>query len=347
MVDNRFHYDEELLEECTRSALAGFVSENTTTSSRAVELDQSCLHLFLQHTDHYRRHQEAKEGYRYRLYDEGNGYDISDSLRNFVRNAVFVHEHNRQAGNGFKVALNRFAHMDLNTILESGEDVEPFHRQLRSRSYGYGYHPIRPFGQSHTDVSESNTFETTHDEDTMFEELTEEKIHKISADLAIGKGSYNKMTPKHHKKKYYEDAADMVVEMPMDNQERFEASYVKDTSGDGTLFSIHRNSNKKTRKHHKSHAAIDANSEESFSTYLNWATEDNPGTSFDPFDMFEKDIFCLTKTSCNRSVNLCCLLSVDGVPIVHDAFDQVSAVSIILTFVSRNMDYSYHFHVMV
>lgn len=266
MVDNSFHYDADLLGECSRSALADFVSERPTTGRRAVEFDQSCILLFSLHASHYTLYDGGSEDRnRYLRHDKAKGYVISESLRNFVRNAVFVREHNQQSVNGFKVALNRFAHLDLNSVLGSDEGVEFHQRHLRSRNYGYGY----------------NQTSTISDEDTVFEELSEQRIYQIAADLEIGKGAYNKMNPKKHKKKkkYYENLPDVAVEMPMNNQGPFEATYVKDASGDGTLFSLRRNPNEKSRNYDKSQTVVDAsNYKKSFSTYLNWATNENPGT---------------------------------------------------------------------
>jgi hypothetical protein len=262
MVDSRFHYDDRLVEDCSKSGLADFVFERKAANHRAVQLDQSCVVLFTQHAVHYTLRADGVDKHLRRSGEQG--YEISDSLRNFVRNLVFVHEHNQQSEYGFTVALNRFAHLDLNSVLASDAETDLHQRYLRTRDDGRCQ-------------NQTSSFDNT---DMVFEELSEQRIHQIAADMAIGHGAYNKMNPKKHKKEksYYKNLPDVAIEMPMNNQDPFEATYAKDGDGNGALYSLRSNPNAAYRKSSKVQTVTDANEFKNFSTYLNWATNENPGT---------------------------------------------------------------------
>jgi hypothetical protein len=282
MVDSLFHYDDRLLEECSKSALADFVFERKTTNHRAVQLDRSCVALYTQHAAHYTLHDGKVIDTHLRRNGE-QGYEISDSMRNFVRNVVFVHEHNQQSENGFTVALNRFAHLDLNSVLASESETDLHQRYLRTRDDGRSQNQTSSFDNS----------------DKVFEELSEQRIHQIAADMAIGHGAYNKMNPKKHKKEksYYKNLPDVAIEMPMNNQDPFEATYAKNGDGNGALYSLRSNPNAVYRKSSNSQTVSDANKNNDFSTYLNWATDENPGTFF-----CMRSAVDLSKTSVSNSL---------------------------------------------
>jgi hypothetical protein len=306
MTHRTFEYDDNLLIECASSSLAA------PEQHEYKYLDRSCRVLFEQHSKHYRRQHDAASS------------QLDVRLENFIRSVVFVHQHNSRATSGWashrhhEVALNQFSDMDLTAPFTpashaSPDDASSIPWQLRQVR---DHPPTRPLQNSNDNLFVSDRVRTPS---TTFLDSSE-SILRIAADLAIGKGSFNKMNPKkehtsHHSNQHIttQEFSTHVINLPMDHPFAFQSPDVQHSPEyDGALISIKENPS--YHHHHKtqpwspnlvdpdaSTSAIgdnddisfeEANPMDDFSTFLNWATADNP----------------------------------DGVPIVNDSFDQVCMV---------------------
>jgi len=302
MTDRPFIYDQRLLEQCAESNLAAEISKESedprsfqdTIPGRPFEHDESCLQLFHRYAEHYQRSYDASD------YNLGRGgcnegkesgsvnltYRVGKKLRSFVSNAVFVHSHNKEAGllKQHRVTLNRFSDVDLDEVLASEDIWNDYGRHLWEE-------------QVWDEANEDDFSEAWSKESGVITRLsTEEIIYDIAADLAIGKGSMNKLNPKKHTRD--EPLPDKFLRVPVDGQEDpFETPELDNPDLDGSLLSIKRNHHLPKNKAspdddvHDDEPAVDGD----FSTYLNGATADNP----------------------------------DGIGIVNPPFDQVSMVQVI------------------
>jgi hypothetical protein len=319
MTEHRFEYDQILLEECAGSSLAAFVTKNKNLGKirdtrPRVRFDASCRTLFSQHAEHYGRQHSLEEQRYERIILNGSesthNYTIGKTIENFVRNVVFVNEHKNDARVEVRheVDLNRFADMDLETVLGSGEKSSHEQRWLRTwDSRKQRHRDLR--SQSTTLVDDDLTLsgESLHENlDHLFPgvitPLSDVASILDAADLGLGHGSFNKMSPKSKHKKKYEILTDTYLDVPMDQQKQFQTPDVDFPEDDGALLSIKRNRDMKRNRHDpvaekEDVSVLDANpDEDGFTTHLNWANSDNP----------------------------------DGVPIVHDAFDQVCPPRIVV-----------------
>ena len=293
MTERRFLYDEGLLEACAKS-----IGEEHASELPPDRFDESCQTLFSQYSKHF-------YGDGHFLRSRGGGLSV------FVRNVRFVHEHNTAKDATYSVALNRFA----DSHLLWSEDADENHRQLRKSSHHHGSHKHHKDDDSVYEsldlpgLDADNPLAQYHGilDGVLVKELSDPKvIMEVAANLAVGKGGkghLNKYKPSihtgKHKNKLYDILQDRSVDVPLANQEEFQAPEgTFSESNEGGLLSIKRNPEydrqndpdaKNLDVHDASHAKDD------FSTYLNWATADNP----------------------------------DGVPIVHDSFDQVGIVCMI------------------
>lgn len=357
MTDRAFGYDEELLRQCATSNVAAFaISHAPTTKSTAsrhhsavVEVettnaslrdgennksdDESCLQLFQDHADHYGRHCAPADG-SFEIIaeirpssrkgaaaaEQEASYRLGNKFHNFVRSVVFVHEHNNSSDNNnttdgdtksHRVTLNRFADFRVDQVLpvESVWDDLDRSRHLLWEAQPGTFWDYGAFGDDRFEEVWSS------DGGVITSLSSSDMIRNVAANLAIGHGSMNKLKPKHekhHKKSKPDDdtAVDRNIELPLDDMDAFETPIVDDPMLDGVLLSIkeskqHRYDRKKHNYDSKHDLKVDATvvktvdeddvrdepSVGDFETYLDWATTVNP----------------------------------DGVAIVHDSIDQVSA----------------------
>jgi hypothetical protein len=306
MAGRAFTYDDKLLRECAGSNLAAFVATDASEDnpiqgagsfyveiSSANDDDKSCISLFKQHAAHYNR-QQLPEDVRLEQILSGNhtvsssstvSYRLGKKLHNFVRNVAFVNDHNFVAeGQSHRVTLNRFADLHTSEVIGSNRQWDqPTDRHLlweNEKVWEYG-------------AFDDDDFQAAWGgEEGVITSLSSSRmIRDVAANLAIGKGSINKLTPKHKKEKRDDDDSFKIIEVPLDDPEAFEAPSTDDSILDGTLMSI--KESQKHRHYRKHPASMHNNTADSFETNLDWATTNNP----------------------------------DGVGIVHGAFDQVSASS--------------------
>jgi Cathepsin propeptide inhibitor domain (I29) len=139
MSHKPFFYNDDLLKECAISNFAARLvlpassaSSGTTnqvlgsvSDESAVTVDASCRLLFEQHALHFGRRPVAGPNND----DDGDGDDYTTRIHNFVRNVVFVHNHNTAAAAAatmHRVGLNQFSDLRLNEILPiaSSEDMD-------------------------------------------------------------------------------------------------------------------------------------------------------------------------------------------------------------------------------
>ena len=244
MTEWRFEYDEDLLDAC-----AG--------SPKEKPVDASCMSLFIQHQRHFHGVDP--------VLGENLAPHMHRKLDNFVRNVRFIHGHNGLENGGHKVALNRFADYNLDTVLSS-DDVGDWHRWLRA---------------------EEDSLESTFLESNMQSDLAGvltpladiESIKGVAANLTIGKGSFNKLQPSHHShkssKKLYDTLSDTFVDIPVSpEQGEFQTPQNEGSDSDGGLLSVKRNPDYRRRR--QGVPVHDANPQRGFDVYLNWATQDNP-----------------------------------------------------------------------
>jgi hypothetical protein len=302
MTGRAFTYDDKLLRECAGSNLAAFVASEAPRDnpiqgvyaeiSSATD-DDSCISLFRQHAAHYGR-QHSPEDERLERLSSGNNtvsfpvsYLLGQKLHNFVRNVAFVYDHNFVAeGQSHRVALNRFADLHSSEVIGSNQQWDqPTDRHLlweNEKVWEYG-------------AFDDDDFQAAWGgEEGVITSLSSSRmIRDVAANLAIGKGSSFKLTPKHKKHKHHDDDDSFkIIEVPLDDPEAFEAPSTDDSILDGTLMSIKESHE---HRHHRKHperfnTTMHNNTADSFETTLDWATTNNP----------------------------------DGVGIVHAAFDQVS-----------------------
>jgi hypothetical protein len=311
MASHAFTYDEKLLRECAGSNLAAFVASQASRDNpiqdagsfygeiSSTDDDNSCISLFKQHAAHYDRQNSPEDAQFERISSVNNtrsfplSYRLGKKLHNFVRNVAFVYDHNVVAkGQSHQVALNRFADLDTSEVIGSNRQ--------------WDQHTDRHLLWENKEDWEYGAFDDNDDFQSawggqvgVITSLSSSRmIRDVAANLAIGKGSINKLTPKHRKHHKHDDDDDdsyKIIEVPLDDPESFEAPSTDDSILDGALMSIkesHRH--KHNRKHpERSNTTMHNNTVDSFETNLDWATTNNP----------------------------------DGVGIVHGAFDQVSASS--------------------
>ena len=305
MTDVAFVYDQKLLEQCAGSNLAAAVSKASedshsfqdTIAGKPLGHDESCLLLFRQYAEHHGRVYDAADYNMDRIVsNEGKvkssvNYRVGKKLRSFVNNAIFVYKHNKETDptKQYHVTLNRFSDMDLDEVLAS-QDVWNDHGRLLWEEQEEDLSKV--WDETNVD----DFFQAWSGEDGVITRLSSKQIIcDVAADLAIGKGSMNKLNPKTQKRD--EPLPDKTLNVPVDGQEDpFQTPDVDDPELDGSLLSIKRNHNHPKHKVisndelHEDEPAVNRD----FNTYLNWATTDNP----------------------------------DGVAIVNPPFDQVSSVCV-------------------
>jgi hypothetical protein len=304
MASRAFTYDEKLLKECARSNLAAFIAsqaprDNPLQYAGYTEIsstdDSSCISLFKQHAAHYGRQHSPEDVLQLEPLPSGDNsgsspvsYRLGTKLQNFVRNVAFVYDHNVAAkGLSHRVALNRFSDLHTSEVIGSNRQWDQHtERHLlweNVKNWEYGAFDDDDFqaawgGKVGAITSLSSS----------------QMIRDVAAHLAIGKGSYNKLKPKHKKHKHDVDDSHVIM-IPLDDPDAFETPATDDSILDGALMSIKESRGHKfNRKHPEEfNSTTHNNTVDSFETNLDWATTNNP----------------------------------DGVGIVHDAFDQVSASS--------------------
>lgn len=298
MTDSPFRYDEALLRACASSnpesqtaslndphtvsqtlsaADTSFLLrlEEDTIRSTAKSAKDCCIVLFRQHAEHYGR--RIPLGGTRAMTDD---YNVFQRFQNFVQNVVFVHEHNTEAcrhPEQHTVTLNRFSDQKMDEVLPDS-DSDAGHVWPHGRSLWESW----PFSEDGDEWNLENEGVLTH-------LSSPEMIYDVSANLAIGHGSMNRLKPKK-KKTTVQDGPSQVLRIPVNDPVQLQPFQVLegyDSDNDGALLSI------KMSKHYKRSkaAVVDQTEEEKtddYGTYLNWATGSNP----------------------------------DGVPIVHGAFDQ-------------------------
>jgi hypothetical protein len=308
MAGRAFIYDDKLLRECAGSNLAAFVvieapRDNPIQDAgflyaeiSSTDDDNSCISLFKQHAAHYNR-QQLPEDVRLERILSGNNtrnspvsYCLGKKLHNFVRNVAFVYDHNFVAeGRSHRVTLNHFADLHSSEVIGSNHQWD----QSTGRHLLWENEKVWEYG-----AFDDDDFQAARGgEEGVITSLSSSRmIRDVAADLAIGKGSIHKLTPKHKKHKHRDDDDSFkIIEVPLDDPEAFEAPSTDDSILDGTLMSIKESHE---HRHHRKHperfnTTMHNNTADSFETNLDWATTNNP----------------------------------DGVGIVHAAFDQVSTSS--------------------
>jgi len=332
MTERRFVYDERLFDECAHSLLAAATTDDDAAEGNDDGVDESCRTLFRLHAAHYGRrlsvtssdNGDANDGNK-----EGEEQEEGKRLDAFLKNVVFVYEHNNNNNNNndgrlqqqpdrHHVALNRFSDRSPDEIFvddeENGETggsiwEDRVVRRLVERDY-----------DDDGGDAEDGFVTPLQDEETIL------GIAEASGSLpamGIGKGSMNKLTPKKIERIYDDSKVLVVPKTPGETPRPFhsdgEVAEDVDPSNayDGSILSIRKNKpgmlgeadddddvddddvdgvpddddvDAKDEEGYDESGVYDAE-EDPFASHLNWATEDNP----------------------------------DGVPIVHDAFDQVRA----------------------
>jgi hypothetical protein len=305
MAGRAFTYDDKLLRECAGSNLAAFVATDASEDNLKQNAeflnaeissadDKSCISLFKQHATHYNRQHSPEDAQLEWILSSNHtvtsstvSYRLGKKLHNFIRNVLFVYDHNVAEGQSHRVALNRFSDLHSSEVIGSNREWDqPTDRHLlwenEKRVWEYG-------------AFDDDDFQAAWGgEEGVITSLSSSRmIRDVAANLAIGKGSINKLTPKHKKEKRDDDDDSYkIVEVPLDDPEAFEAPSNDDSILDGTLMSIKESQeHRHYRKHsERSNSTMHNNTADSFETNLDWATTNNP----------------------------------DGVGIVHGAFDQVS-----------------------
>jgi hypothetical protein len=321
MAGRAFTYDERLLSECAGSNLAAFVAsqykaprDNPIQDAGYAEIssaddddddDKSCISLFQQHAAHYGRHHSPEDAQLERIWSGDNSntggshvsYRLGKKVVNFVENVAFVYDHNLK-GQNHVVALNRFADLETSDVI--GSSNRRWNDQLTNN-----WHLL----WENEKVWEYGAFD---DDDDDFQAAwggkvgaitslsSSRMIRDVAANLAIGHGSYNKLKPKDKKHKHKhgdDDDSHKVIEVPLDDPAAFEAPSTDDSILDGALMSVKESRQHKSNRKHPERLNTTKynNTVDIFETNMDWATTNNP----------------------------------DGVGIVHDAFDQVSAVQCI------------------
>lgn len=290
------------------------------------ENDNSCVLLFHLHAHHYGRHHAKEESFMVRKSTLDNtpqenvnatiqlhSYELGSKMDTFIRNVVLVESHNSAAAadnlHYHRVALNRFSDLRPSQVL-AVERVDPAdlwsEKSRRLAKIVVTNHD----GDGLEWVSDASKEHGT-DEATMGSGVnhlmmpvrlsTPEKIMEVAANYAIGHGSmhqlykYKKQNP-HNKVtlELYPTKIQLPTQEELNSVDggQFQTPALE-RAMDGTLISIRQN--KEYRRHHSKHSSSEHDeqgsfSDDEFTTYVNWATVDNP----------------------------------DGVAVVHDAIDQVS-----------------------
>jgi hypothetical protein len=234
-------------------------------------------------------------------------YRVGRKLENFVQSVLFVDQHNSVAGKSHQVALNRFSDLHPIEIEQEFQPAEDLWRETEASRgrllrelddeytkevWGGKWKKYRVIELEGSSLNWNGDDEGNH-AGTPTVLSSSKKILEVAADLAIGKGSMHHLEPKSPKKKKHKPKVDYdvyptTIELPpkQGDQNIFQTPELKDPDMSGALLSI-----KKRKDQDEKHSKNMTNwtTDDTFATYLNWATEDNP----------------------------------DGVPLVHDAFDQV------------------------
>jgi hypothetical protein len=309
MAGRAFTYDEKLLRECAGSNLAAFVASQAPRDNPLQDAgylfaeisstdDNSCISLFKQHAAHYgRQHSPEDVSIQLEQISSWNNtgsspvsYRLGKKLHNFVRNVAFVYNHNFAAkGQSHRVALNRFADLHMSEVIGSNRRWD----QHTDRHLLWENEKVWEYG-----AFDDDDFQLAWGGEVgvITSLASSQMIRDVAANLAIGKGSFNKLHPKHKKHKHDDDDDSYkIIEVPLDDPEAFEAPATDDSILDGALMSVKESRGHKfNRKHPRGlNTTKHNNTVDSFETNLDWATTNNP----------------------------------DGVGIVHPAFDQVSASS--------------------
>jgi Cathepsin propeptide inhibitor domain (I29) len=333
MTDRGFEYEESLLKSCARSGVAlffernlSFVEEESEPSSqrREAENDDSCVHLFELHALHYGRRHAKEDSRLVRKAMEDTSilstentkvsysYEVGGKMEAFINNVILVERHNSASDQLHRVTLNRFSDLRPSEVLIESAGINPEDlwsekaRRLAVADYGGG-----GLGWSDGEQDRESMLSSAMNGMTVLLS-TSETIMDVAANLAIGHGSmhqlYKHKKKDHHNKDSYK-LYPKTIQLPTaedlnDGEEgRFQTPALE-PGMDGVLLSIRRNQNYQSQRgrHHKhSSDAYKENGHEGagttdndFTSYLNWATSDNP----------------------------------DGISIVHDAIDQVSSLGV-------------------
>jgi hypothetical protein len=295
MASRAFTYDEKLLKECAGSNLAKFVASQAGYAEISYTDDNSCISLFRQHAAHYGHQHSPEDIFQLEPLSSGiniesslDSYRLGKKLQNFVRNVAFVYDHNIAAkGQSHRVALNRFSDLHTSEVIGLNRRWD----QQTDRHLLWENEKIWEYGAFDDDDFQAAWGGKVG---VITSLSSSQMIRDVAANLAIGKGSYNKLKPKHKKSK--DDVDDShIMRVPLDDPEAFETPFTDDSILDGALMPVKESrGHKYNRKHAEEfNTTTHNNTVDSFETKLDWATTNNP----------------------------------DGVGIVHDAFDQVSASS--------------------
>jgi hypothetical protein len=321
MAGGAFTYDDKLLRECAGSNLAAFVGTQEAPRDNPIQDagsfyaeisstddNNSCISLFKQHAAHFGRQHSTEDVLQLERLSSGNNtrsfsvsYRLGKRLHNFVRNVAFVYDHNVVAeGQSHRVTLNRFADLHASEVIGSNRRWD----QHTDRHLLWGNEKVWEYGAFDDDDFQSAW---GGGEGVITSLSSSQMIRDVAANLAIGKGSINKLTPKHKKHKRDDDDSFKIMEVPLDDPEAFEAPSTDDSILDGALISIKEShEHKHNRKHpERINTAMHNTTVDSFETNLDWATTNNPGKFLSRFvsskdSMVERSSGCIQRmTSCS------------------------------------------------
>lgn len=343
MTARRFLYDFELLERCANvarvSVKGNFPSRTndpianeekllsseptnkllgTNPAATAVIEIESCVQLFQLYNDHYGRQRDARTTRRLlqliqRQNRIGEIAEQDERIKSFLRSVVWVHEYNRhhqtQEDHFHRVALNRFSDQLFLPTRPQNKTATTGFLKLRRRLQNHSGNMDSNYASS--DESEWSDLKSARQ--LGWSVLLRKKktviitflsmpapTVEVAANLTIGNGSTNRLY--NYKKEKKELKHKYVVhptslEIPTDafvnGDKVYFATPELASNMDGALLHIKRNKLSAEGSLHKSKHKdkIPARSKsDKFESFLNWATNNNP----------------------------------DGVPLVHDPFDQVS-----------------------
>jgi Cathepsin propeptide inhibitor domain (I29) len=256
MSGRRFEYDADLLSACARSVTVGADGDDSPVVE---EFAKACSLLHQQHSNHYKykdKDNRSPQNRRGLGTDGSSQRSLDGKFRRFLKSVVQVHAHNSNPQKLYRLSLNQFA------------DVE-------------------------TPIQETAAFDIhaalwdSPDKELVFLIAEPQDVMDIAANWTIGKGGFGHLDPPggRHKKPSSQVRDQPAEKVKFDGSDpHFSVPSIDDPTVDGDLL--------KVMPRNKLEDEI--TSDDKFSTYLNWATSDNP----------------------------------DGVRIVRDAFDQVSQCSL-------------------
>jgi Cathepsin propeptide inhibitor domain (I29) len=263
MSDQRFEYDDDLLSACARSELAVIVGADRNDSPEVAQWDTACTWLHHQYALHYNRSLQ---------HSRGLGTDTSSNrkrsldgrFRRFIKSVLQVHAHNSNPQKLYRLSLNQFA------------DLE---------------YPVRETGAFDIHAA----LWDAPDKELVFLIAEPQDVMDIAANLTIGKGGLGHLNPpKGGRKKPKNQVREQPAErVKFDGSDpNFSVPSIDDPTVDGDLLKI---TPRNKLEGEITSGQLDG---DRYSTYLNWATTDNP----------------------------------DGVRIVRDAFDQVSECNLLIMY---------------